>query len=48
MHDLLEGVGGLEVHLVLADLIQAGFFNLDLLNSRITLRFKEQTIPNHS
>ena len=36
MHDLLEGVGRLEVHLVLADLTQAGFFNLDLLNSRIT------------
>ena len=36
MHDLLEGVCGLEVHLVLADLIHAGLFDLDLLNSRIT------------
>ncbi len=36
MHDLLEGVCGLEVHLVLGDLIKAGFFDLDLLNSRIT------------
>ena len=36
MHDLLEGVCGLEVHLVLGDLIRARFFDLDLLNSRIT------------
>jgi hypothetical protein len=36
MHDLLEGVAGLEVHLVVADLVQSGFFDLDLLNSRIT------------
>ncbi|XP_046862632.1 uncharacterized protein LOC124456174 [Xenia sp. Carnegie-2017] len=36
MHDLLEGVCGLEVHLVLAQLIREGLFDLDLLNSRIT------------
>ena len=36
MHDLLEGVCALEVHLVIANLIQAGFFDLDLINSRIT------------
>lgn len=36
MHDLLEGVCELELHLVLGDLIQAGFFDLDLINSRIT------------
>lgn len=35
MHDLLEGVCNLEVHLVLATLIQEGHFTLDLLNSRI-------------
>ena len=36
MHDLLEGVCGLEVHLVLAVLIEQELFDLDLLNSRIT------------
>lgn len=36
MHDLLEGICSLEVHLVLAVLIQEGFFTLDLLNSRVT------------
>ncbi len=36
MHDLLEGVCGLEVHIVLGMLIQEGFFDLDTLNSRIT------------
>ena len=36
MHDLLEGVCGIEVHLVLAALIDEGLFDLDLLNSRIT------------
>ena len=36
MHDLLEGVCGLEVHLVIAQLIGEGLFDLDLLNSRIT------------
>ena len=36
MHHLLDGVCGLEVHLVIADLVRAGFFDLDLLNSRIT------------
>ena len=36
MHDLLEGVCGLEVHLVIGDLIHTGVFDLDLLNSRIT------------
>ena len=36
MHDLLEGVCGLEVHIVLGNLIQAGLFDLDTLNSRIT------------
>ena len=36
MHDLLEGICGLEVHLVLAALIQDGYFTLDLLNSSIT------------
>jgi hypothetical protein len=36
MHNLLEGICGLEVHLVLRNLIQSGFFYLDLLNSRIT------------
>ncbi|XP_028403161.1 uncharacterized protein LOC114525900 [Dendronephthya gigantea] len=36
MHDLLEGVCGVEVHLVLANLIGEGLFDLDLLNSRIT------------
>lgn len=36
MHDLLEGVCSLEVHLVLETLIQDGYFTLDLLNSRIT------------
>ena len=36
MHDLLEGICSLEVHLVLAALIQDGYFTLDLLNSRIT------------
>ncbi|XP_071831544.1 uncharacterized protein [Apostichopus japonicus] len=36
MHDLLEGICGLEVHLVLGNLLQDGFFDLDLLNSRIT------------
>ena len=36
MHDLLEGVCGVEVHLVLAALIDEGLFDLDLLNSRIT------------
>jgi hypothetical protein len=35
-HDLLEGVCGVEVHLVLAALIDEGLFDLDLLNSRIT------------
>ncbi|XP_033112600.1 uncharacterized protein LOC117113392, partial [Anneissia japonica] len=36
MHDLLEGVCSLEVHLVLAALIEDNYFTLDLLNSRIT------------
>jgi hypothetical protein len=36
MHDLLEGVCGLEVYLVIAQLIGEGLFDLDLLNSRIT------------
>ena len=36
MHDLLEGICSLEVHLVFAALIQDGYFTLDLLNSRIT------------
>lgn len=36
MHDLLEGVCGIEVHLVLAALIDEGLFDLNLLNSRIT------------
>lgn len=36
MHDLLEGVCSLEVHLVLETLIEEGYFTLDLLNSRIT------------
>lgn len=36
MHDLLEGVCSLEVHLVLETLIQDGYLTLDLLNSRIT------------
>ena len=36
MHDLLEGVCGLEVHLVLGNLIGEGLFDLDLVNSRIT------------
>jgi hypothetical protein len=36
MHDLFEGISGFEVHLVIGDLIRSGFFNLDLLNSRIT------------
>jgi hypothetical protein len=36
MHDLLEGVCGLEVYLVLAQLIREDLFDLDLLNSRIT------------
>lgn len=36
MHDLLEGVCGLEVHLILAQLIREGLFDIDLLNSRIT------------
>jgi hypothetical protein len=35
MHDLLEGICGL-VHPVLRNLIPSGFFDLDLLNSRIT------------
>ncbi len=36
MHDLLEGVCGLEVHLVVAALMDEGLFDLDTLNSRIT------------
>ena len=36
MHDLLEGICGLEVHLILAQLIREGLFDIDLLNSRIT------------
>ncbi|KAJ8034185.1 hypothetical protein HOLleu_20916 [Holothuria leucospilota] len=36
MHDLLEGVCGLELHLVIADLIRNNFLDLDTLNSRIT------------
>ena len=36
MHDVLEGICGLEVHLVIADLVRTGFFSLDMLNSRIT------------
>ncbi|KAJ8043406.1 hypothetical protein HOLleu_10472 [Holothuria leucospilota] len=36
MHDLLEGVCGLELHLVIDVLIRNGFFDLDTLNSRIT------------
>ncbi|KAJ8049927.1 hypothetical protein HOLleu_02896 [Holothuria leucospilota] len=36
MHDLLEGVCSLEVHLVLGALIQEWHFTSDLLNSRIT------------
>ena len=36
MHDLLEGICSLEGHLVLAALIQDGYFTLDLLNSTIT------------
>ena len=36
MHDLLDGVCGIEVHLVLAALIDEGLFDLNLLNSKIT------------
>ncbi|XP_033122724.1 uncharacterized protein LOC117121598, partial [Anneissia japonica] len=36
MHDLLEGVCGLEAYLAIGALIQEGYFTLDLLNSRIT------------
>ena len=36
MHDLQEGVCGLEVHLVVVSLIDEGLFDLDVLNSRIT------------
>ena len=36
MHDILEGVCGVEIHLVLASLIHEGFFDLDTLNSRLT------------
>ena len=36
MHDLLEGVCGLEVYLVLAALMNEGFLDLDMLNRRIS------------
>ena len=36
MHDLLEGVCPLELKLVLNELINKGYFNLDTLNARMT------------
>ena len=36
MHDILEGIGKMEVKLVISELITEGLFTLELLNARIT------------